>query len=54
VLRATPPSEPLLGDERTYARSSDANRGIRVLSPRIEPPVIADDGSTVYMHTHMR
>ena len=46
VAFATPPSVPADGDGRTNACSSLANRVIRVLSPRIEPPVRAEDGST--------
>ena len=46
VLAATPPSVPDAGDGRTKALSSTASRPIRVLSPRIEPPVRVDEGST--------
>lgn len=41
----TPPKVPPDGLGRTKARGSRANVVIRVLSPRIEPPVTEDDGS---------
>jgi len=37
---------PEAGDGRIKALSEAANRAIRVLSPRIEPPVRAEEGST--------
>src|SRR4051812_37219802 len=46
VAWATPPRVPDVGEGRMNAFSSTANRDIRVLSPRIEPPERADDGST--------
>ena len=46
VAAATPPSVPALGDGRMKAFSSTDNRAIRVLSPRMLPPVRVDDGST--------
>src|SRR3954469_15982702 len=46
VACATPPSVPEVGDGRMNAFGSTANRDMRVLSPRIEPPERADDGST--------
>ena len=46
VARATPPSVPDAGEGRMNAAGSAARRGIRVLSPRIEPPVRLEEGST--------
>ena len=46
VARATPPSVPAVGEGRMKACGSAASRAIRVLSPRIEPPVRVEDGST--------
>ena len=46
VRRATPPSDMPDGVGRMYARGSTARPSIRVLSPRIDPPLTADDGST--------
>ena len=46
VRRATPPRDVPDGDGRMNARESAASRSIRVLSPRIEPPLTAEDGST--------
>ena len=46
VLRVTPPSVPDVGDGRMKADDSCASRFMRVLSPRIEPPVRFDVGST--------
>jgi hypothetical protein len=46
VRRATPPSEPPAGEGRTKALGSLASRLIRVLSPRIAPPVRCEVGST--------
>jgi len=46
VFAATPPSVPDAGEGRMKAFSEFASCAIRVLSPRIEPPVRADDGST--------
>lgn len=43
---ATPPSVPAVGEGRTKAAGSTASRSIRVLSPRMEPPVRLEDGST--------
>ena len=45
VRRATPPGESALGDGRMNAFGSTASRAMRVLSPRIEPPDSALDGS---------
>src|SRR3954465_15156526 len=45
VACATPPSVPDVGEGRMNAFGSTARRDIRVLSPRIEPPDRADDGS---------
>ncbi|MGY3360425.1 hypothetical protein ACVWZK_007088 [Bradyrhizobium sp. GM0.4] len=46
VLAATPPSVPEDGEGRMKASSEAESRAIRVLSPRIEPPLRAEDGST--------
>ena len=46
VFAATPPSVPDEGEGRMKAASEFASRAIRVLSPRIEPPVRAEEGST--------
>ena len=46
VRRATPPSDVPDGVGRMYARGSAARRSILVLSPRIEPPLTVEDGST--------
>ena len=46
VLAATPPSVPAAGEGRMKAAGSAASRAMRVLSPRIEPPVRAELGST--------
>ena len=46
VRWATPPSDPLDGEGRMNASSRWASRSMRVLSPRIEPPVTGLDGST--------
>src|SRR5580704_15024829 len=46
VARATPPRVPEVGDGRTKEFGSVASRGIRVLSPRMLPPLRLDDGST--------
>ena len=46
VFAATPPSVPEAGEGRIKALSEAESRAIRVLSPRIEPPVRAEDGST--------
>ena len=46
VLAATPPSVPAEGEGRMKALGSTASRAMRVLSPRIEPPVRAEEGST--------
>src|SRR5690606_37100589 len=46
VRLATPPSVPLEGEGRTNAFGSTLKRRMRVLSPRIEPPLSCDDGST--------
>src|SRR5574343_951057 len=45
VFSATPPSEPADGLGRMKASSRWASVSIRVLSPRMEPPVTVDDGS---------
>ena len=47
VRRATPPRCPRAGDGRMKARSSTARRSMRVLSPRMLPPEIGLDGSTL-------
>ncbi len=41
------PKVPELGEGRMYAFSSLESSGMRVLSPSIEPPEMADEGSTV-------
>jgi hypothetical protein len=46
VFAATPPSVPDEGDGRMKAFGSCPSRAILVLSPRIEPPVRVDEGST--------
>jgi hypothetical protein len=46
VRWATPPSEPPLGEGRMNASSRWARRSMRVLSPRMLPPVTGLDGST--------
>ncbi len=46
VLAATPPSVPEEGEGRMKALGSMASRAMRVLSPRMDPPVRLDDGST--------
>ena len=46
VLAATPPSVPEEGEGRTKAAGSAESRFMRVLSPRIEPPLRTDEGST--------
>ena len=46
VALATPPSTPELGDGRMNAWSSTDSLDMRVLSPRMLPPVSVDDGST--------
>src|SRR5574343_272716 len=45
VFSATPPSDPADGLGRMKASSRWARVSIRVLSPRMEPPVTVDDGS---------
>jgi len=45
VLSATPPSEPRDGDGRMKASGLTDRCSIRVLSPRMEPPVMVLDGS---------
>ena len=45
VRRATPPRVPPAGEARMKLRSLRASAGIRVLSPRIEPPERALEGS---------
>lgn len=45
------PNVPLLGDGLTYASGFRDNSVIRVLSPRIEPPVLVEDGSTALLAT---
>ena len=44
VFAATPPSVPEEGEGRMKALRSVASRAMRVLSPRIEPPVRAGGG----------
>src|SRR3954447_4559726 len=46
VAFATPPSVPADGEGRMYAAGSALSLAIRVLSPRTEPPVRTDEGST--------
>ncbi|PWC75614.1 hypothetical protein TSH64_12310 [Azospirillum sp. TSH64] len=46
VRRATPPSVAPAGEGRMKAAGSRDRSTIRVLSPKIEPPVRCDDGST--------
>ncbi len=46
VFAATPPSVPEDGDGRMKALRSADSLTMRVLSPRIEPPVRVEDGST--------
>ena len=46
VDRVTPPRVPALGDGRTKAEESFERRGMRVLSPRMLPPVTVLVGST--------
>ena len=53
VALVTPPSTPALGDGRMNARSSAASRDMRVLSPRMLPPVRVDDGSTARTATRV-
>lgn len=43
------PNVPRLGDGRTYASELLESSVIRVLSPRIDPPVLAEEGSTAYL-----
>lgn len=43
------PRAPLVGEGRMYALLATERRGMRVLSPRIEPPVSELLGSIVYM-----
>ena len=45
MLRATPPKIPLVGEGLTNAFGSKDSLSILVLSPRIEPPDLSDDGS---------
>ncbi len=47
VRRATPPKWPRDGEGRMKALSSADRRSIRVLSPRMLPPEIGLDGSTL-------
>ena len=46
LLRATPPKVPFAGDGRIKQLGSRESICIRVLSPKIEPPVIELVGST--------
>ena len=46
VRRVTPPSVVPAGDGRINAWGLTLNKGMRVLSPRIEPPLSAEVGST--------
>ncbi len=46
VRRATPPRWVWEGEGRMKACGSRESRSIRVLSPRIEPPERAEEGST--------
>ncbi len=47
VRRATPPKCPRAGEGRMKARSSTLSRSMRVLSPRMLPPEMGLDGSTL-------
>ncbi len=46
VTLVTPPRVRPVGDGRTKAAGSTASRDMRVLSPRIDPPVRELEGST--------
>jgi hypothetical protein len=46
VFLATPPRVPELGEGRTYAHECLDNSIILVLSPKIEPPLNEEEGST--------
>ncbi len=46
VRRATPPRVPPVGEGRTNARGDRLSCSMRVLSPRIDPPLRVLDGST--------
>ena len=45
VLRATPPSDPAEGEGRMKTSGLPEMLSMRVLSPRIEPPLRSDEGS---------
>ncbi len=45
VLRATPPSDPAEGEGRTNTSGLLQMLSMRVLSPRIEPPLRSELGS---------
>jgi hypothetical protein len=49
VCAVTPPSVPDDGDGLTYAFGALLSSIIRVLSPNIDPPVRALDGSTAWL-----
>ena len=53
MRRATPPKVPPVGDGRMKAWSVRDSSVIRVLSPRIEPPVRRDEGSTASTATRL-
>ena len=44
------PNAPDEGEGLIYAKGSCDSLGMRVLSASIEPPVLDEDGSTVYVH----
>lgn len=46
VALVTPPSVPDVGEGRMNAAGSTDSRAIRVLSPRMLPPVLVEEGST--------
>src|SRR3546814_17367705 len=46
VRRATPPSVPPVGEGRMKAWAWRDSSSMRVLSPRIEPPLTLEEGST--------
>ena len=46
IIITSIPSVPPEGKGLMYARGSVASRGMRVLSPKIDPPVCEEEGST--------
>lgn len=46
VVLVTPPRVPLVGDGLMYAFMSLDSSVIRVLSPKRDPPLVQEDGST--------